>query len=60
MEGWAKPGGLVERKGGVGLEAMSGGHSFREFCCNTAEGNEAPVGGKANLRKNLMTQKGWE
>ena len=24
---------LVERKGGVGLEAMSGGHSFREFCC---------------------------
>ena len=33
---------------------------FREFCCNTAEGNEAPVGGKANLRKNLMTQKGWE
>ena len=33
VEGWAKPGGLVERKGGVGLEAMSGGHSFKEFCC---------------------------
>ena len=33
---------------------------FREFCCNMAEGNEAPVGGKASLRKNSMTQKGWQ
>lgn len=30
---------------------------FEEFCCNRAKGNAVTEGGRANLRKNVMTKK---
>lgn len=48
MEGWAKPGGLFERKGGVGLEAVSGGLSFKEFCCKCSREMRQSLKGKVD------------